>query len=79
MPERQRGCRNLLGDYYTSLCKHLCSDHKELKQMEKQNRKTILVGICSHFKGNFYGKMTGKNKMGKTEFYEIQFIGQTFS
>ena len=44
-PERQKGCRNLLGDYFSSLCKHLCSDHKDLRVMEKQNRKTIMVII----------------------------------
>ena len=63
MPERQRGCRNLLGDYYTSLCKHLCSDHKELKQMEKQNRKTILVGACCYFIKNFWVKSMKKKKL----------------
>ncbi|XP_052781372.1 regulator of nonsense transcripts 2-like isoform X2 [Mya arenaria] len=41
--ERKKGCRNLLKDYYTSLCKHLLADHKNLKNMEKQNRKTLLT------------------------------------
>ncbi|KAK3612029.1 hypothetical protein CHS0354_021705 [Potamilus streckersoni] len=39
--ERQKGCRNLLGDYYASLCKHLTKDFKELKGMERQNRKIL--------------------------------------
>lgn len=40
-PERQKGCRNLLGEYYQSLCKHLLMDHKELKNMERQNRRIL--------------------------------------
>ncbi|XP_078309820.1 regulator of nonsense transcripts 2-like isoform X4 [Crassostrea virginica] len=40
-PERQKGCRNLLGDYYQSLCKHLLTDHKELKNIERQNRRIL--------------------------------------
>lgn len=40
-PERQKGCRNLLGEYYQSLCKHLLTDHKELKNMERQNRRIL--------------------------------------
>ncbi|XP_052213550.1 regulator of nonsense transcripts 2-like isoform X2 [Dreissena polymorpha] len=43
LKERQKGCRNLLGDYFSSLCKHLITDHKNLKNMEKQNRKTLLT------------------------------------
>ncbi|XP_048738791.2 regulator of nonsense transcripts 2-like isoform X2 [Ostrea edulis] len=39
--ERQKGCRNLLGDYYQSLCKHLLLDHKELKNIERQNRRIL--------------------------------------
>lgn len=44
-PERQKGCRNLLGEYYQSLCKHLLTDHKELKNMERQNRRILQVGL----------------------------------
>ncbi|XP_061195542.1 regulator of nonsense transcripts 2-like [Saccostrea echinata] len=40
-PERQKGCRNLLGEYYQSLCKHLLTDHKELKNIERQNRRIL--------------------------------------
>uniref|UniRef100_A0A2C9JCU8 Regulator of nonsense transcripts 2 n=1 Tax=Biomphalaria glabrata TaxID=6526 RepID=A0A2C9JCU8_BIOGL len=40
-PDRQKGCRNLLKDYYTSLVKHVTSAHKELKSMERINRKIM--------------------------------------
>lgn len=40
-PERQKACRNLLKDYYTTLCKHLKKLHKELKMIERQNRKIL--------------------------------------
>lgn len=41
--ERKKGCRNLMGEYYTTLCKHLVADHKNLKNQEKQNRKTLMT------------------------------------
>ncbi|XP_046363443.1 regulator of nonsense transcripts 2-like isoform X2 [Haliotis rufescens] len=40
-PERQKACRNLLKDYSSSLMKHLIKDHKELKGMERQNRRIL--------------------------------------
>lgn len=43
--ERQKACRNLLKEYFSSLCKHLLRDHKELKNMDKQNRKILQVHI----------------------------------
>ncbi|KAK6176702.1 hypothetical protein SNE40_014951 [Patella caerulea] len=42
-PKRQGPCRNLLKDYYTSLCNHLTKDHKKLKTMEKQNRRMLIT------------------------------------
>ncbi|XP_060600449.1 regulator of nonsense transcripts 2-like, partial [Ruditapes philippinarum] len=57
--ERQKGCRNLLGDYYNSLCKHLVADHKNLKNMEKQNRKTLLTK----------GELSSERKEKYEEFY----------
>ena len=41
--ERQKGCKHLLREYYNTLCKHVIADHKNLNNMEKQNRKTLLV------------------------------------
>jgi len=41
--DRQKACRNLLKDYYTSLCKHLLTDCKELRSIEKQNRRILQV------------------------------------
>ena len=42
-PARQQACRNLLKEYYASLCKHVISDHKQLKNAEKHNRKILQV------------------------------------
>lgn len=39
--DRQKACRNLLKDYYSSLCKHLLQDCKEVRNMEKQNRRVL--------------------------------------
>ncbi|KAL5014942.1 hypothetical protein ScPMuIL_009212 [Solemya velum] len=41
LPERQKACRNLLKEYYTSLCKHLTKEYKELRSMERQNRRIL--------------------------------------
>jgi len=41
--ERQKACRHLLKDYYTSLCQHLLRDHENLRNMELQNRKILQV------------------------------------
>ncbi|BFZ08914.1 hypothetical protein BsWGS_11958 [Bradybaena similaris] len=40
-PDRQKGCRNLLKDYFNSVVKHVTSSHKELKSMERHNRKIM--------------------------------------
>ncbi|XP_067945290.1 regulator of nonsense transcripts 2-like isoform X2 [Watersipora subatra] len=41
--EKQRGCRNLLKDYYNSLCNQLQKEDKDLQYMEWQNRRIILT------------------------------------
>ncbi|KAB0792609.1 hypothetical protein PPYR_14568 [Photinus pyralis] len=40
-PEKQQNVRTLLKDYYTSICKHLLKDHKEMREFEKQNRRIL--------------------------------------
>lgn len=40
-PDRQKGLRSLLKEYYKSLCKHLVRDHKNLQAMERQNRRIL--------------------------------------
>ncbi|GIY54489.1 regulator of nonsense transcripts 2 [Caerostris extrusa] len=40
-PDRQKGVRNLLKDYYRSLCKHLVRDYKALENMESQNHRIL--------------------------------------
>jgi len=41
--DRQKACRNLLKDYYSSLCKHLLNDCRDLRGIEKQNRRILQV------------------------------------
>ncbi len=43
-PEKQQNVRNLLRDYYASLCKHTQQEHKELQNFERQNRRILQVG-----------------------------------
>ena len=45
--DRQKACRHLLRDYYQSLCKHLLQDCKELRGVEKHNRRILQVGTTS--------------------------------
>lgn len=38
-PEKQKNVRQMLKDYYQSVCKHLSSEYKELQAIEKLNRR----------------------------------------
>ncbi|GAB6029878.1 Regulator of nonsense transcripts upf2, variant 2 [Chamberlinius hualienensis] len=40
-PERQKNVRSLLKEYYSSLCKHLTKDYKEMQAMKRQNRRIL--------------------------------------
>ncbi|KAI9554313.1 hypothetical protein GHT06_019585 [Daphnia sinensis] len=40
-PDKRQNVRNLLREYYSSLCKHLIQDHKELQNFERQNRRIL--------------------------------------
>ncbi|XP_052071977.1 regulator of nonsense transcripts 2-like isoform X2 [Mytilus californianus] len=64
-PERQKNCRNLFGDYYQSLCKHLIKDHKELKSVERQNRKILHTKgeISQDRKEHYDALLTGYQKL----------------
>ncbi|XP_063407646.1 regulator of nonsense transcripts 2-like isoform X4 [Mytilus trossulus] len=64
-PERQKACRNLFGDYYQSLCKHLIKDHKELKSVERQNRKILHTKgeISQDRKEHYDALLTGYQKL----------------
>jgi len=42
LPDRQKGLRNLLKDYYKSLASHVVREHKTIKNQEKQNRKILI-------------------------------------
>ncbi|RWS03575.1 regulator of nonsense transcripts-like protein [Dinothrombium tinctorium] len=41
-PDRQKGLKNLLKDYYKSLVSHILKDHKALQNQERLNRKTLM-------------------------------------
>ncbi|XP_034251967.1 regulator of nonsense transcripts 2 isoform X2 [Thrips palmi] len=41
LPEKQKAVRTLLSDYFSSLCKHLLKDHRELQALERQNRRIL--------------------------------------
>ncbi|CAB1421792.1 unnamed protein product [Pleuronectes platessa] len=40
-PEKQQPFQNLLREYFTSLTKHLKKDHRELQNIERQNRRIL--------------------------------------
>lgn len=40
-PDKQQNLKNLLKDYYQSLCKHLKREHKELQAAESTNRRIM--------------------------------------
>lgn len=39
--DKQQNLKNLLKDYYQTLCKHLKSEHKELRAAERTKRKMM--------------------------------------
>lgn len=41
LPEKQKAVRTLLSDYFSSLCKHLLKDHRDLQALERQNRRIL--------------------------------------
>lgn len=40
-PDRQKGLKNLLKDYYKTLCVHAVKEHKLLQNQDRQNRRTL--------------------------------------
>ncbi|XP_055634093.1 regulator of nonsense transcripts 2 [Toxorhynchites rutilus septentrionalis] len=40
-PDKQQNLRNLLKDYYQTLCDHLINEHKQLQYAEKSRRKML--------------------------------------
>ncbi|KAG8238801.1 hypothetical protein J437_LFUL018531 [Ladona fulva] len=40
-PEKTRNVRQLLKDYYASLCRHLIKEHNELQAFERQNKRIL--------------------------------------
>lgn len=64
-PEKQKACRNLFGEYYQSLCKHLIREHKDLKVVERQNRKILHTKgeISQERKEHYDGLLSGYQKL----------------
>ena len=76
-PERQKACRNLFGEYYQSLCKHLTKDHKELKSVERQNRKILHTKgeISQERKEHYDGLLTGYQKLfANTSLFAVSYL-----
>lgn len=71
--ERQKTVRNLLRDYYHSLCKHLIKDHKEVQTMERQNRKIL------HTKGELNNERKEKYDMALAAYQKLLSSTQQFS
>ena len=42
-PEKRRGVVGLLKEYYSSLCRHLQSEHREMQNTERTNKKILLT------------------------------------
>nr|CAG4635937.1 EOG090X0143 [Eubosmina coregoni]SVE69635.1 EOG090X0143 [Eubosmina coregoni] len=40
-PDKRQNVRNLLRDYFSSICKHLTQEHKELQNFERQSRRIL--------------------------------------
>ncbi|XP_074649802.1 regulator of nonsense transcripts 2-like [Tubulanus polymorphus] len=64
--DRQKACRNLIKDYYVSLSKHLVAEHKNLKNMERQNRKTL------HMKGELTTERKEKFEAAQSAWQKLQ-------
>ncbi|XP_041348866.1 regulator of nonsense transcripts 2-like isoform X2 [Gigantopelta aegis] len=64
-PERKRACRNLLKEYHGSLSKHLLKAHKDLKNMEKQNRRILQTKgeLSTERKENYESALTSYQKL----------------
>ncbi|CAJ0926298.1 unnamed protein product [Ranitomeya imitator] len=50
-PEKQQPFQNLLKEYFTSLTKHLKRDHRELQNIERQNREPVTPKIEGYIGG----------------------------
>ncbi|XP_014679129.1 PREDICTED: LOW QUALITY PROTEIN: regulator of nonsense transcripts 2-like, partial [Priapulus caudatus] len=71
--EKQRGIRNLLNDYYQSLCRHLDASHKELQAMERQNRRIL------HTKGELSQERRERHEAAIVAYQKLLTNTQAFS
>lgn len=71
--DRQKGLRNLLKEYYKSLCKHLTRDFKILQNMEKQNHRILQT------KGELSNERKEKYEAAQNAFHKLLSNTQQFA
>ncbi|XP_076337894.1 UPF2 regulator of nonsense mediated mRNA decay isoform X2 [Tachypleus tridentatus] len=72
-PDRQKGLRNLLKDYYRSLCRHVVKDQKTLHNMEQHNRRILQT------KGELSAERKEKFEAAQLAFQKLLSSTQQFS
>nr|CAG4650736.1 EOG090X0143 [Simocephalus serrulatus]SVE94074.1 EOG090X0143 [Simocephalus serrulatus] len=72
-PDKRQNVKNLLRDYYASLCKHLTQDHKELQNFERQNRRILQT------KGELSSERKEKQEMLNQSFTKLLNMTQQFA
>nr|SVE85329.1 EOG090X0143 [Daphnia pulicaria] len=71
--DKRQNVRNLLREYYTSLCKHLTQDHKELQNFERQNRRILQT------KGELSNERKEKQEILNQSFTKLLNMTQQFA
>ncbi|XP_032784927.2 regulator of nonsense transcripts 2 isoform X2 [Daphnia magna] len=72
-PDKRQNVRNLLREYYSSLCKHLIQDHKELQNFERQNRRILQT------KGELSNERKEKQEVLNQSFAKLLNMTQQFA
>nr|SVE73390.1 EOG090X0143 [Daphnia atkinsoni] len=72
-PDKRQNVRNLLREYYSSLCKHLTQDHKELQNFERQNRRILQT------KGELSNERKERQEVLNQSFAKLLNMTQQFS
>ncbi|XP_057375556.1 regulator of nonsense transcripts 2-like [Daphnia carinata] len=72
-PDKRQNVRNLLREYYSSLCKHLIQDHKELQNFERQNRRILQT------KGELSNERKEKQEVLNQNFAKLLNMSQQFA
>lgn len=71
--EKQQNLKNLLRDYYTTLCKHIKSEHKDLQTAERGNKKIM------ESKGEISNDRREKLELMQSNFEKLLTSTQTMS